>query len=357
MSLSQFNKWLEDLERLLVEVGLHSKKRKEALSDWRQTTKKIAYLPVDYSAPVIDYQIEYFSGNGLACKDISLVLMHDNSPCGLWPLSATFEADGRWRIGSNGAAVLPPLFVAGLARKSVKSVTASCFKLLVSLCAHIGQPSFDCAEPFSGGEGLSVWHDQLMQGNAKVKLRHDLFIDLSGSLVEIKSGFRKSYKSLITSGSKLWKIQVITVADPQQWDEFRALHRTISGRVTRSEKSWLLQHDAIVSGDAFFVCLRDDAENMVGGGFFNVTEHEGFYTVGAYDRSLFDKPLGHVVQYHAIEEMKIRGLKWYKLGPRFYPSDIPSPSDKEITISQFKQGFASHIFPRYEVWNEPRRKW
>jgi FemAB family protein len=356
MSLSQFNKLLEDLERLLVEVGLHAKKRKEALSDWQQTTHKIAYLPVDYSGPMIDYQIEYFSGNGLACKDISLVLMHDNSPCGLWPLSATFESDGRWRIGSSGAAVLPPLFVAGLARKSVKSMTAGCFKFLVSLCAHIGQPGFDTAEPFSGGEGLSVWHDQLMQGDAKVELRHDLFIDLSGSLAEIKSGFRKSYKSLITSGSKLWKIQVITVADPQQWDEFRALHRAISGRVTRSDESWCLQHEAIASGDAFFVCLRDDAESMVGGGLFHVTEHEGFYAIGAYDRSLFDKPLGHVVQYHAIEEMKSRGLKWYKLGPRFYPSDIPSPSDKEITISQFKQGFASHLFPRYGVWNEPRRK-
>jgi FemAB family protein len=352
MSLSQFNKRLEDLERLLIEVGLHSKRRKEALSDWRQTTKKIAYLPVDYTAPMIDYQIEYFSGIVLVCKDISLVLMHDNSPCGVWPLSATLEANGQWRIGSNGAAVLPPLFVAGLARKSIKSITASCFKFLVSLCAHVGQHGFDSAEPFAGGEGLSVWHDQLMQGDTKVELRHDLFLDLSGSLVEIKTGFRKSFKPLITSGSKLWKTQVITVADPKQWNEFRAVHRTISGRVTRSEKSWCLQHDAIASGDAFFVCLRDDADNMVGGGFFHVTEHEGFYAVGAYDRSLFNKPLGHVVQYKAIEEMKHRGLKWYKLGPHFYQSDIPSPSDKEVNISHFKQGFSSHLFPRFEVWNK-----
>ncbi len=356
MSSSQFNERLENLESLLVEVGLHAKRRKDASADWQQTTYKTAYLPVDYSCAMMNYQIAYWSGNGLACKDISLVLMHDNRPCGLWPLSATLEADGQWRIGSNGGAVLSPLFVAGLARKSVKSVTTGCLTFLEALCAQVGRLGIDTSEPFAGGEGLSEWHDRLMQGGAKVELRHDLFIDLSGSLADIKNGFRKSYKALVTSGSKLWKVQVITAADPQQWDEFRLLHRAVSGRVTRSEESWRLQHEAITSGDAFFVCLRDDAGRMVGGGLFHVTEHEGLYAVGAYDRSLFDKPLGHVVQYHAIEEMKSRGLRWYKLGARVYSGDTPSPSDKEITISNFKQGFASHLFPRYGVRNEPRQK-
>ena len=109
MSSSQFNVRLENLGSLLVEVGLDAKRRKDASADWQQATCKTAYLPADYSAAMINYQIEYWSGNGLACKDISLVLMHANRPCGLWPLSATFEADGRWRIGSNGGAVLPPL--------------------------------------------------------------------------------------------------------------------------------------------------------------------------------------------------------------------------------------------------------
>ncbi len=86
---------------------------------------------------------------------------------------------------------------------------------------------------------------------------------------------------------------------------------------------------------------------MVGGGFFSTSRDEGQYSVGAYDRSLFDKPLGHVVQYRAIEEMRGRGIRWYKLGARPYLSDIPIPTDKEMSISDFKQGFASHIFPRY----------
>lgn len=88
---------------------------------------------------------------------------------------------------------------------------------------------------------------------------------------------------------------------------------------------------------------------MVGGGFFQVTRDEGVYAVAAYDRALFDKPLGHAVQYRAVEEMKNRGIRWYKIGARPYPGDQPPPSAKELRIAEFKQGFASHIFPCYRL--------
>ena len=85
---------------------------------------------------------------------------------------------------------------------------------------------------------------------------------------------------------------------------------------------------------------------MVGAGLFNFTRDEGLYAIGAYDREQFDKPLGHVVQYYAIEELKKRDVRWYKLGARPYPTHFPVPSAKEISIGEFKQGFASHLLPR-----------
>lgn len=316
---------------------------------WHDVAGGLAYLPVDYSSAMIDYQLAYWSGNGLPTQDISLVLMHDNRPCGIWPLSATCDPAGNWRIGSSGGPVMPPLFVSGLARKSTKSVTAGCLEFLDNIAAKIGQGCVEIVEAYAGGDGLSEWHDRLMQSGGRAELRHDLFLDLSLSMADIKSTFRKSYKTLITSGAKLWKVQAATAADPELWDEFRLLHLAVAGRATRSADSWGFQHDAIASGDAFFVCLRNEAGRMVGGGLFHTTVHEGLYAIGAYDRSLFDKPLGHVVQYRAIEEMKRRGVKWYKLGIRYYPSETPAPSDKEMAISSFKQGFASHLFPRYLV--------
>ncbi len=333
----------------LSDAGLSARLRSADAAAWRDVAGRLPYLPVDYSLAMIDYQLAYWSGNGLPTLDISLVLMHDNRPCGIWPLSVTCDPEGSWRIGSSGGPVMPPLFVSDLALKSNKSVTVGCLVFLDNIAAQFGQASIEIVEAYAGGDGLSEWHDRLMQSGGRAELRHDLFLDLSLSMAEIKSTFRKSYKALITSGAKLWKVQVATAADPELWDEFRLLHLAVAGRVTRSEESWRLQHGAIASGDAFFVYLRDEAGRMVGGGLFHTTAHEGLYAIGAYDRSLFDKPLGHVVQYRAIEEMKCRGVRWYKLGIRYYPSETPVPSDKEMAISNFKQGFASHLFPRYVV--------
>jgi FemAB family protein len=339
------------LEALHVQ-GITAHLRASASATWREVASGLSYQPVDYSLAMIDYQLSYWTGNGRPSRDVSLILEHDRQPCGVWPLSVSCDADGIIRLGSNGGPVLPPLFVSKLARKSVKSLAASCFVAIQSLCGQLGQARIESVESFADSQGLSAWHDCFMTDGGKAELRHDLFVDLSGSMADIKSVFRKSNKALVSAGSKMWDVQVVSKADPLQWDEFRQLHLAVAGRATRAEESWHLQHAAVTAGDAFFVRLRDQAGRMVGAGLFHVTRDEGLYAVGAYDRALFDKPLGHVVQYHAIEEMKRRGLRWYKLGARAYPSDEPAPTDKEMTISDFKQGFASHLLPRYGLRHE-----
>lgn len=108
-----------------------------------------------------------------------------------------------------------------------------------------------------------------------------------------------------------------------------------------------MQHDAIAADEAFLIVLRDDGGRMIGGGLFSCSQDEGSYAVGAYDRSLYDKPVSHLVQFHAIQELKRRGCRWYRIGTRHFPSDEPTPTEKELAIAAFKQGFASHVFPSF----------
>ena len=164
---------------------------------------------------------------------------------------------------------------------------------------------------------------------------------------DIKASIRKSYKPLISSGLKQWAIELMDERNDVIWQEFRRLHLQVSGRVTRSDETWENQHRSIETGNEILIYLRNSDNRMVGGGLFNLTKDEGSYSVGVYDRSLFDKPLGHVVQFKAIEEMKNRGLRWYSIGKRFYRTDTPIPTQKEISISEFKHGFATHLFPKY----------
>jgi FemAB family protein len=156
---------------------------------------------------------------------------------------------------------------------------------------------------------------------------------------------------LISAGLRSWDVFVLSElnANPKDWLEFKRLHCEVAGRATRCDETWAKQYEMVVGGKGFLVGLRDTVHGrLIGAGFFQTTRDEGLYSVGAYDRTLFDKPLGHVVQQVAIQVMKERGLRWYCVGERHYRQDSPMPTEKAISIATFKQGFASHLFCRFQ---------
>lgn len=341
-------KLADTLTTLLDAAGLRAVLRAAEPGLWTETSLRLPYLPVSFSAAMIDYQLAYWSGNGVPIEDLSLILLHDNRPCGLWPLSVSRLAEEPF-LGASGLVLSPPLFVAHLPARSVKTLSAQCLEVARQLAKTLQLSCWQSGESFTDQKGLGEWHDRALRQGGRASLQHELYADLAPDLAAIKSTFRKSFKALVTSGAKHWQVALLAGEGKDIWEEYRLLHLAVSGRVTRSLESWEMQYRAILSGDAFLVYLRDDAGKMVGGGLFHVTRDEGLYAIGAYDRDLFDKPLGHVVQFRAIEEMKKRGVRWYKLGLRSYPADDPAPADKDLAIADFKQGFASHLFPRYVI--------
>jgi FemAB family protein len=334
-----------DIGALTAQAGLHVRFRSSTPEDWDRVLNRLAYAPVAYSGAMLDYYLAYAQGQERDASDVSIILLNDGRECGLWPLSLTATKT----IGSNGGVLLPPLFVADLPANTCKRITQQCLDFLDLYLESHNLSGWKSSEPFSGGVGLTEWHDRSMKRGCTVTLRHELFVDLSLDPGVIKSSLRKSYRPLISAGQRLWNVATLTQINESIWTKFRELHAHAAGRVTRSAASWELQHKAIGAGSAFLVYLQDAAERMVGAGLFHVTRDESIYGVGAYDRDLFDKPLGHVVQFRAIQELQSRRIRWHKLGARGYPSEQPPPTPKELTISDFKQGFATHLFPRYEI--------
>jgi len=326
--------------------GLDVLFRRDAPERWQEVLDQSGYVPVLHTPAMLDYQLSYFSGTDPACADASLIILHDRKPCAVWPLMLA-GPDASHSLSTVGSPLVSPLFRRDAPAKTVKSIVTRCHALAASYTggAYVGQ------ELFIAAQGLSEWYLQTVRAGAVAAIGHEMFIDLALPMQEIRTAFRKSYKPLISMGERLWSATVCSNTSAEIWDEFRCLHREVAGRSTRSQESWARQHEAIAAGNAFFVYLRDTGGRMVGGGLFHVSRDEGLYAVGAYDRALFDKPLGHLVQHHAIIEMKRRGLKWYKIGSCAYPGDRPSPSAKEIAISHFKQGFATHHFAalRFEL--------
>jgi FemAB family protein len=339
----------EQLNNIIGTMGLAVCQRADRKYLWDETLNRTSYKPVAYSNSSLDYQLAYQHGHGGSWRDISLIIHWNNKPIALWPLSFSIKGE-QAMLTSHGLPVLPPIFIADCPAISRKRITKACLDLANAISVAAKLNTWASGESFINLLGMSDWHVESMKRDAICNLRHELYLDLRQNISEIKRNFRTSYKSLITSGSRMWIIGVLDSSEKEGvWQEFRELHLKVSGRVTRSDETWSMQLHDIEQRRAFLIWLRNGSGEMVGGGLFSFTSDEGTYAVGAYNRSLFDKPLGHVVQYKAIEELRKRGVLWYKLGARFFRTEDPIPTDKEISISEFKQGFSSHFFPHYRM--------
>ena len=338
----------DDIKQLATSHGLSVSLRSENPNIWAEVLDRVAYVPVMYTGSSIEFQWAYQRGHGGHWHDISIVIYWNSNPAAVWPLSLAIR-DGKAFLNSHGLPVHPPLFADDCPDISRKRIAKICIDIADTIAMNAGIGIWESTESFADSNGFSQWHIESMSRGATCTIAHDLFINLQQSMELIKRGFRKSYKSLVTSGMRNWSVGVLETADEPIWNQFRELHFKASGRKTRSDETWAIHLEDIKQQRGFLVYLLNSEGEMDGGGFFNFTRDEGLYAVAAYNRALFDKPLGHIVQYRAIEELKNRGVRWYKIGVRPYRSETPAPSDKEISIGEFKQGFASHMFPRFAL--------
>ena len=315
---------------------------------YNEISEALDYCPTVYKNEMIEYYLEYFKSDQDYIEDKSIIIMHQNIPFGVWPLSIRHKNGVITEIGSNGGALKPPLFKVGLTKILEEKLIKLCFEFIINICNDNEIKNINVDEQFIDKKEISEWHLKILRCGYSPKLSYDIFLNLEHSFGDIKKGFRRSYKGLINQARKHWEYKVYSQISDNEWADFQKLHLQVAGRKTRSDKSWLLQKEGINSGVNFFVGLRNASGIMVGGGLFSTSKDECFYAVGAYDRNLFDKPLGHLVQFLAIEEMVQRRMRWYLIGRKCNIGDVPCPDDKQLQVSNFMAGFGSHIFPRYQ---------
>ena len=330
------------IEELLNNSDFKFVFRTKARDLWSDVYRDLKFKPIDYQNFRIDYIAEYHTQHYTNIKDLSIVILSDNKPIGIWPLIACSKEISH-SLFSNDQSILPPLFKTDCPSKTIKKCLLESFSFLKNSGCN-----FKISMPYFGESKIDQWHQICLLNGMSSRINYNLYVDLFKELDEIKKSFRKSYKPLINVAKKSWTTAIHGKNFTKDtWTEFKDLHYKVAGRKTRSDDTWDMQYENIKDDNAFFISLRGDSSRMVGGGYFELSPNEGKYEVGVYRRELFDKPLGHFVQYTAIQELKRRGIELYKIGRRFYESDDPQPNDKELSISYFKEGFASETYPEY----------
>lgn len=312
------------------------------------------YVPWDYKPSVLRYQEAYFAAAYDECMDMSMVLYRGGRPVGIWPVMA-FRKEGKLHFGTTGGALLRPLFPFLEKAEGQRAVIESCLDALLSV------PELDgllCAETVLE-DGASQWVRKLMErgGMAKPPI-WQLFADLALSQDEIQARIRRTNKYSIAKGQDDYDIRIYDETSPdldEVFGEFHRMHSEIAGRETRPQKTWDIQKEIIreschEKGWSFLVFIRDRQSGvLVGSALFNTTPQTGYYCVAAYDRSRFARPVGHIVQAIAMQRMREKGVRWYEIGERFYETD-PNTYEKLLAISHYKEGFATHLFPKTFIW-------
>lgn len=299
---------------------------------WQAVLSACPSVPVDYTPNMITYQQAYFGYTDLSCT-----FVHEGKPIAVFTYSDN--------LTSNGGGILPPLCVPTVRGTSLH-------RKLIRACLVLTSRAPSTAVTFRS-YAIDQWHLELMaQGGRIVSVYHDLWVDLSLPIEQIKSCFRKQYRNSINQGRITLRSDIIhreSPLIPLHFKTFRELHMRIAGRKTRSADTWLLQQLSLMYSDDFMVEIFRGID-IVGMSLFSTSKSHVSYSVGVYDRELFDTfPIGHIAQMEAIERGKALGKRWYYLGRRHYPQDTPTPTEKEISIGYFKRGFATDITPQFVI--------
>lgn len=318
---------------------------------WNSTLDQMGYIPTPYLSTSLDYQHAYMECFLDEIIDVSVIFKIKDRVLGLWPLSINSTKKGV-EVRTNQGAVLPPIFIKNTSEKVMRKIDRACLSALDSLCSLIGcndSGTWQSEMIFFDGtlSGANrVWYRLLMEKAATAHPFHELYVDLALSPEEIHRRWRKSYRSLIHEGERLFDVTVHEAVPPSPFDEFRQLHFNVAGRATRSLETWEIQEEAIRAGCGFLVTARQKDGELIGAAFYEHSRDEAVYSVAAYRRDLFDQPISHVIHNRAIQHMHTLGMKWYHIGTRAYPGDMIKPTEKELSISYFKEGLATHAFFR-----------
>jgi FemAB family protein len=310
---------------------------------WDQCLTAMDDQPVGYARAHAAYQHAYFSAAFPDYSPLDCLICWQGKPIGIWLLAFIGTAD-KPRLSSNlngSAGVAPPLIPRNLPEKTSKAAARQWMTLLGQCAALFGVETVRLLCPATGA--LVAWQRLAMENGAQLSGTYRAIVDLTLSEEAYHRRLRKSYKALINAARQHWQVRVDTTGDEKSFQSFEALHLEIAGRRTRPEESWKIQFESIVSQDAFAVYLEDQSEKLVGASLFNKSRDEVIYAVGVYDRRLFDKPLAHLSLYSAIRHSRNLGARAFILGERPYPGDRPEPTEKELQIAFFKEGFATEL--------------
>jgi hypothetical protein len=176
-------------------------------------------------------------------------------------------------------------------------------------------------------DGISGVSKTLLKSGLEPRPFYTQILDLTQTKEELWRDVRKGHKAIIRKKPAISLIHKGSFL-AYSMANFRKLHIEVSGRETRSPKTWGIQASMILHGEAFAMMRYDNG--LTAAAFFNYNEHICYYSVGCS----VEGTSSHALVWEAILYAKELGCKKFDLGQQVFAGD-----EKLVNISKFKRGF------------------
>ena len=160
---------------------------------------------------------------------------------------------------------------------------------------------------------------------------------------------RKSYKSPINKGLKEQSFLLIDRfnLDYKNFKLIQELHLKISGRKTRSDKSWDLQFSSIKNDSGFaFLSFEEDKRNLNSAVYFYKSNNHAYYGTGLYTEHAKKNLYGYCLIWKALLYCVERGIDSCEIDDNVKFQWMSELDKKLIDISFLKSGFGGQLSPR-----------
>jgi FemAB family protein len=311
---------------------------------WADVIANSDFKYVQYTGFWIKYQEYYQKGRCEELIPFYFVFFNEKTAVAIWPITIRKISD-KYECGFLDDDIFPPLLVKNLASKTIRKLYGKCWEILSILQRYYKLESLRFIHHYLERQiTLSEFQRFLCEKGAQSHLTHGAAVDMQESMETIQGNIRRSYKSLINKGKKLFEYRFFIGPEISEdvFSEVQAFHLQVAGKVTRIQKTWDTQYSWIQENHALLVCSYQ-GQRLIGASLFPYTEDMALYAIGIYDRKLFDQPIAHALMMEAIRFFHERGQKYLWVGLRHYKNDSwLKPDEKLQSISHFKEGFATH---------------
>lgn len=335
--------WRDALVERVETQGFSLVWRTDDKTGWDAALRSSGHAPALLTAAALDFQVATNTERHQRLIDLTCCLEHDGKIIAALPFGVTWDKNGEAKFSTCGLVNYAPLLGLDAPRKLIRKACALIHDINLWLAEALVLSTITTRHTWSPARHQTIWLRHERELGATTTLHDELLVDLGQPYERIHGGFRKSYRPLVTKAAAMWDISMDYAPTSKTWQEFHDLHVRVAGRETRAAASWQAQLDAFASGNALLTTVRDAAGEMVGAAFFFLSSDEAAYAVAAYRRDLFDQPIGHGAHAAAIRAFQQMSIPWYWIGTLDHPHRNPLLTDKEVSITAFKAGFASDV--------------